>query len=107
MLILSWLVVDIKLFKCFSSFKPYGDLHRVELVAAMPALRYCDFCLQPYVGNGDLPTCTLACPSRRGAIRGYVIDELRFGHIQEGLHPRSPLITQARTGESYFEFSNK
>ena len=39
---------------------------------------------------------TQECPSRRGKRRGYVADELRRGHIDRGVHPRSRLILEAR-----------
>ena len=58
--------------------------------------RFCDMCLQPYVGRGDRSHCTQACPSRRGQGRGYVVDELVRGHIVEGVHPRSRLIIEAQ-----------
>ena len=63
----------------------------------MPAQRYCDFCLQPFMGHGDRSNCTLTCPSRRGQGRGEVVDELRLGHIPEGVHPRSRLVMEAQT----------
>ena len=62
----------------------------------MPEQRFCDMCLQPYVGHGVRSNCTQVCPSRRGQRRGYVADELVRGHIVEGVHPRSRLIIEAQ-----------
>ena len=62
----------------------------------MPDQRLCDMCLQPYLGRGSRADCSQLCPSRLGARRGYVVDELAAGRIVPGLHPQSPLILQAR-----------
>ena len=68
----------------------------VELVAIMLPQRFCDMCMQPYVGRGVRSNCTRVCPSRQGARRGWVVDELVAGRIMDGLHPQSPLLNQAR-----------
>ena len=73
----------------------------------MPEQRFCDMCLQPYVGRGVRSNCTQVCPSRRGQRRGYVADELVRGHIVEGVHPRSRLIIEAQARASYVECSDE
>ena len=62
----------------------------------MPTQRRCDMCLQTYSGQGIGSMCTQECPSRRGKRRGDVAEELRHGHIDRGVHPRSRLIYEAR-----------